>query len=263
MKGHIALREVKKIYGSGPEAVEAIRSVNFEVPSGDFLSILGPSGCGKSTLLLLITGLIPISAGEILIEGEPVSKPRRDLGMVFQAPVLMPWRSVLDNILFPIDVLNLKRRDFLNEAMKLIETTGLLGFEDKLPMELSGGMQQRASICRALIHNPSLLLMDEPFSALDAMTRDEMNIELLRIWEKYKKTVIFVTHSVREAIFLSDNVVVMSRRPSVIMESLKIDLPRPRLIEMQETNEFNRYVAELRSLIIRSHEGTNDVLPSN
>ena len=159
--------------------------------------------------------------------------------------------------IFPIDVLSLKRRDFLNEAMKLIETTGLLGFEDKLPMELSGGMQQRASICRALIHNPSLLLMDEPFSALDAMTRDEMNIELLRIWEKYKKTVIFVTHSVREAIFLSDHVVVMSRRPSVIMESLKIDFPRPRLIEMQETNEFNRYVAELRNLIVRSHEGTN------
>lgn len=252
---HVTLRNVNKTYGTEPDAVEAVRSATFEVSYGDFLTILGPSGCGKSTLLLLIAGLIPISNGEILMEGEPITKPRRDLGMVFQSPVLMPWRSVLDNILFPIDVLKLKRTEYIPEAMKLIETTGLSGFQDKLPMELSGGMQQRVSICRALIHNPSLLLMDEPFSALDALTRDEMNIELLRIWEKYKKTVIFVTHSIREAIFLSDNVLVMSRRPSIIMDNFRIDFPRPRSIEIQEAKEFNEYVAELRNAIIRSHEG--------
>ena len=187
-----------------------------EITQGEFVSILGPSGCGKSTLLMIVGGLLPITSGTVEIGSEHVSGPRRDTGVVFQAPVLMPWRSIVKNVMFPIESLGLSQLEYRERANELLEMTGLTGFSENYPSELSGGMQQRVAICRALIHNPNLLLMDDPFSALDAITRDTMNQELLRIWEEFQKTVLFVTHSIREAVFLSDRIFVMSPRPAII-----------------------------------------------
>ena len=245
--GHIA--NVRKVYQTRRDEIEAIRSVSMDVQDGEFVSILGPSGCGKSTLLMAIGGLLPITAGKILIEQQEVTGPRRETGVVFQSPVLMPWRSLMKNVLFPIETLGLPKKDYESRAVELLEMTGLAEFKDNVPTELSGGMQQRVAICRALIHNPSLLLMDEPFSALDAMTRDYMNQELLRIWQEFQKTVLFVTHSIREAVYLSDRVFVMSPRPAVISRVVDISLPRPRQLEIEETPEFNKYVANLRKSI--------------
>ncbi|MFQ5930941.1 MAG: ABC transporter ATP-binding protein [Nitrospiraceae bacterium] len=246
---HVRIEDLRKIYKTRRDDIEAIRSVTMDVRHGEFVSILGPSGCGKSTLLMAVGGLLPITDGRIVINEEGVTGPRRDTGVVFQSPVLMPWRSILNNVLFPVETLRLSRREHQPRAMRLLEMTGLSDFLENYPSELSGGMQQRVAICRALIHNPSLLLMDEPFSALDAITRDNMNQELLRIWQEYKKTVLFVTHSIREAVYLSDRVYVMSPRPAVISRIVGIKLPRPRALSIGETPEFNAYVAELRRAI--------------
>jgi NitT/TauT family transport system ATP-binding protein len=200
---------------------------------------------------MAVGGLLPVSGGTIRIEDQEVTGPRRETGVVFQAPVLMPWRSVLKNVLFPIENLRLPLGPARERARALLEMTGLQEFAGHFPWELSGGMQQRVAICRALIHRPTLLLMDEPFSALDAITRDDMNRELLRIWEEDRKTVLFVTHSIREAVFLSDRVYVMSPRPAVLRKVVGIDLPRPRDIDIQESSEFNRYVGEIRQAIER------------
>ena len=197
--------------------------------------------------------MIEPSAGEIAIDSMPVRGPRRDVGIVFQSPVLLPWRTIIDNVLFPIEMLKLPRRRYLPRALELLEMAKIAEFARKLPRELSGGMRQRAAMCRALIHNPSLLLMDEPFSALDAMTRDEMGLELLRIWQASRKSVLFVTHSIREAAFLSDRVLVMARRPGSIIAELSIDTPRPRRLEMMEDAGFNAHVRELRKMIEASH----------
>lgn len=250
---HIELNKVRKVYESQTGAVEAIRDISFKVKYGEFVSLLGPSGCGKSTLLMMVAGILRTTEGFIEVDGVAVTGSRKDTGMVFQSPVLLPWRTVMGNVLFPIEMLKLGRSDYAKKALELLSMTGLKDFKDKLPRELSGGMKQRVSICRALIHNPNLLLMDEPFSALDAITRDEMNFELMRIWEQYKKTVVFVTHSIREAVFLSDRVAVMTQRPATITEDLKIELPRPRMLELEEAPEFNRYCAILRKHIERSH----------
>ena len=249
MTAHVRVENLRKTYQTRQDEIEAIHEVKMEVAEGEFISILGPSGCGKSTLLMIVGGLLPLTSGTVSVGGQDVSKPRRDTGVVFQAPVLMPWRTILKNVLFPIESLGLREEDYIDRAYELLEMTGLSNFAQNVPSELSGGMQQRVAICRALIHNPNLLLMDEPFSALDAMTRDLMNQELLRIWEEYKKTVLFVTHSIREAVFLSDRVFVMSPRPAVISEIVTIDLPRPRELEIEETPEFNQYVTHLRGLI--------------
>jgi NitT/TauT family transport system ATP-binding protein len=246
---HVHIENVRKVYQTRRDEIEAIRSVSMDVQNGEFVSILGPSGCGKSTLLMAIGGLLPVTAGKILIERDEVTGPRRDTGVVFQSPVLMPWRSIFKNVLFPIETLGLPRNDYEARAVELLEMTGLSEFKENFPSELSGGMQQRVAICRALIHNPSLLLMDEPFSALDAMTRDYMNQELLRIWQEFQKTVLFVTHSIREAVFLSDRVFVMSPRPALISRVVDIKLPRPRELAIEETPEFNAYVADLRKSI--------------
>lgn len=246
----VAVDRVRKVYASG---LEAIREVSFAVGSGEFVSVLGPSGCGKSTLLMMAAGLLAPSAGEIRVDGAPVRGPRRDVGVVFQSPVLLPWRTVLDNVLLPIEMLRLPRRQYAERAHELLAMVKIDDFAAKLPRELSGGMRQRASICRALIHDPAILLMDEPFSALDALTRDQMGLELLRIWERHRKTVVFVTHSIREAVFLSDRVVVMAQRPSSITQELDVELPRPRRLEIGETDEFNRYVGVLRKSIEQSH----------
>ena len=193
------------------------------------------------------------SAGKITVSGSPVRGPRREIGIVFQSPVLLPWRSIINNVLFPIEMLKLPRRKFLPRALELLEMAKIAEFARKLPRELSGGMRQRAAICRALIHDPTLLLMDEPFSALDAMTRDEMGLELLRIWQANRKSVLFVTHSIREAAFLSDRVLVMGRRPASMIAEIQIDTPRPRRLEMMEHPDFNAYVRELRKAIEASH----------
>jgi NitT/TauT family transport system ATP-binding protein len=246
---HVRISDLSKTYKTRRDEIEAIRAVDMEVRESEFVSILGPSGCGKSTLLMAVGGLLPITGGRIEIAGQAVTGPRRDTGVVFQSPVLMPWRSILKNVLFPIECLGLSLGEYRPRAIELLEMTGLGKFQNDFPSELSGGMQQRVAICRALIHNPSLLLMDEPFSALDAMTRDAMNQELLRIWEEFKKTVLFVTHSIREAVFLSDRVFVMSPRPAVMSVVVDIDLPRPRDLSIEETPEFNAYVTELRQAI--------------
>lgn len=245
----LRIRAVRKLYRD----LEAIRNVSFDVADGEFLSLLGPSGCGKSTLLMMVAGLIDSTEGEIAVNGKAVAGPRREVGVVFQQPVLLPWRKVLDNVLFPIELLKLPRAQYEKRAMDLLAMAKIDDFAHHLPRQLSGGMRQRVSICRALIHDPRILLMDEPFSALDALTRDEMGIELLRIWQANRKTVIFVTHSIREAVLLSDRVLVMGRRPSTIVEELAIDLPRPRHIAMTEDESFNRFVRTLRKAIEASH----------
>jgi NitT/TauT family transport system ATP-binding protein len=245
----LRLAEVRKVFGT----LEAIKKISVDVADGEFISLLGPSGCGKSTLLMMIAGLTQPTSGELVLAGSPITGPRKDVGVVFQSPVLLPWRSVIDNVLFPIELLRLPRAQYHDRAMDLLKMTKLEDFVDALPRQLSGGMRQRASICRALIHNPTTLLMDEPFSALDAITRDDMAVELLRIWQANRKTVIFVTHSIREAAFLSDRVLVMGRRPATIIDEVKIDLPRPRQIGMTEEESFNKYVRHLRKSIEASH----------
>ena len=243
------VRAVRKNY----DALEAIRKVTFSVTDGEFLSILGPSGCGKSTLLMMIAGLIGATEGEIVINGATVTRPRREVGVVFQNPVLLPWRTVLDNVLFPVELLKLPHAQYRARALELLRMARIDEYAGLLPRQLSGGMRQRVAICRALVHDPGILLMDEPFSALDALTRDEMGVELLRIWNAHRKTVIFVTHSIREAAFLSDRVLVMGRRPATIIEELAIELRRPREIAMMEDEDFNRYVRHLRTAIEASH----------
>ncbi|MDG6999579.1 MAG: ABC transporter ATP-binding protein, partial [Nitrososphaerota archaeon] len=209
----ISAQSLSKTYSSRSRAkLVALDNVSFEVNEGDFLSIVGPSGCGKSTLLKMIAGLVEPTKGEIYVFQNQVQEPISDVGFVFQSSLLMPWRTVLDNVLLPIELLHKDKKHFVDRAQELISLVGLAGFEKRYPRELSGGMQQRVAIARALIHNPSLLLMDEPFGALDEMTRDQMGIELLRITEKMGKTVLFVTHSIPEAVLLSDRVLVLSQR---------------------------------------------------
>jgi NitT/TauT family transport system ATP-binding protein len=246
----IAAESVRKIYDGG---LEAIHDVSFSVDAGQFVSVLGPSGCGKSTLLMMVAGLIDTTSGRIAVDGVSVAGPRREVGVMFQSPVLLPWRSALENVLVPIEMLGLSRAQYSARARELLSMAKLDDFATKLPRELSGGMQQRVAMCRALIHDPHILLMDEPFSALDALTRDQLGLELLRIWERHQKTVLFVTHSIREAVFLSDRVLVMTQRPATITQDVDVTLPRPRQLDMQETEEFNRYVRLLRKSIEASH----------
>lgn len=253
----IRIENVTKVYPSRDgDDIQALTDLNLNVAENEFLSVVGPSGCGKSTLLKLIVGLLPITSGEILFHGQPVRGPRTDVGMVFQEPVLLPWRTVKENVMFPVEILKRSDRDYASEADRLLKTVGLGGFERKMPYELSGGMQQRAAICRALIHDPRVLVMDEPFGALDAMTREEMGAELLRIWQEFRKTVVFVTHSIREAVWLSDRVVVMTARPAKIADVITIDLPRPRTAKMQFLPEFGRYVEHIGSIIARKEGET-------
>ena len=245
----IAVEQVSRVFTSGARVVTALENISFEINPGNFVSIVGPSGCGKSTLLKIISGLLPPSSGATTVAGSCVDRPLENVGMVFQAPVLLKWRSVLGNILLPVEFAKLDVARYLPTARALIKLVGLDGFEDMYPYELSGGMQQRASLCRALVTDPQLLLMDEPFGALDAMTRDELDIELLRIWEERKKTVLFVTHSIQEAVFLSDLVFVMSARPGRLVETIVIELPRPRTMEMMSTARFGEYTLKIRTLL--------------
>ena len=229
----IRLEGVEKTYQTKDGPVRSLRPVDLEINEGEFIAVVGPSGCGKSTLLKMMAGLLKPTAGRISLAGQPVSGPPDNVGMVFQSAVQLAWRNVLDNVLLQVEMRNLPRRQYLPKAMALLDMVGLKGFENKYPWQLSGGMQQRASICRALVHEPAVLLMDEPFGALDAMTREKMNLELQRIWSETGKTIFFITHSIPEAVFLADRVIVMSERPGGIAAVYDVDIPRPRsLIEM-------------------------------
>ena len=231
------------------DIVRAVEDITLHVAENEFVTLVGPSGCGKSTLLRLVAGLTPATRGAIRVRDTAVREPFPDVGFVFQQPVLLPWRSVLDNVLFSVEMLGQPPRQYRKQAADLLELTGLGGFETKYPRELSGGMQQRVAICRALLPDPSLLLMDEPFGALDAMTREEMSLELLRVWEERRKTILFVTHSIPEAILLADRVVVMTARPGRIARVLTIDLPRPRTMELEFDPRFKAASDEVRGLI--------------
>jgi len=246
---HVEFADLRKSYETRDGAVLALDGITFAVRKGEFVSIVGPSGCGKSTLLKILLGVVPYSGGEVRLADTRVSGPQLGAGMVFQTAALPPWRRIIDNVLLPIEILNKPRRDYLAKAHALLAMVGLQGFERKLPNELSGGMQQRVSICRALIHDPELLLMDEPFGALDALTREVMQSELMRIWAETHKTVLFVTHSIDEAVLLSDRVIVMSARPGKVVEDLTIALPRPRSAASRALPQFHDHAQHLRSLL--------------
>jgi len=245
----LSFHGIAKTYNPGRHAVEAIRRFDLDVMPGEFVSVLGPSGCGKSTLLAMVAGLDAPSAGEIRLGGVPVRGPRFANGIVFQDATLLPWRSVLENTLLPIRIKKLDRRAYEPRARALLTTVGLGECVDRRPRQLSGGMRQRVAICRALIHDPDLLLMDEPFSALDAITRDEMAELMLTLWESVHKTALFITHSIREAVLLSDRVVVMSARPATAILDVTVPFPRPRSFALTETVEFNALCARLRHAI--------------
>ena len=246
---HVVVRDLTKIYNPGANQLTALENVSFDVTKGNFVSILGASGCGKSTLLKIIAGLVFPTGGQVILDGAEVTGPVRDIGMVFQNPTLLPWRRTLENVMFTANLRKFDKSVYVDKAIRLLELTGLKGFESKYPYELSGGMQQRVAICRALLCDPSILLMDEPFGALDAITRERMNVELLGIWAAIRNTVVVVTHSIQEAVLLSDRVVVMTPRPGKIATIVEIDLPRPRSIEMMSDARFVDYASEIRRMI--------------
>jgi NitT/TauT family transport system ATP-binding protein len=228
------------------EQVNALQDINLNIRAGEFVSVVGASGCGKSTLLRIVCGLIAPTRGRVAVDGEAVVQPRDDVGVVFQNAVLLPWMTVKDNVLMPSDLRARRRREHEQRAAELLAMTGLNGFETKYPFELSGGMRQRVSICRALMCQPSFLALDEPFGALDAMTREQMNLELMRIWTETGATVLFITHSVPEAVLLSDRVVVMTPRPGRIADVIEIKLPRPRSLRDYGSELFNGYTSRIR-----------------
>ena len=242
----IRLAGAAKTYVTADGPVESLKPLSFDIRAGEFLSIVGPSGCGKSTLLKLVAGLLPVSSGEIVLGGARVDGPPENVGIVFQSPVLLAWRSVIDNVMLQIEMRGLDAGAFRAQAMALLKMVGLEGFERKYPWQLSGGMQQRAAICRALVHDPAVLLMDEPFGALDAMTREKMNLELQRIWSETKKTVLFITHSIPESIFLSDRVLVMSERPGRVAAIYDVALPRPRNLAIMGSPQFSELALTIR-----------------
>jgi NitT/TauT family transport system ATP-binding protein len=228
------------------EQVNALQDIHLSIRAGEFVAVVGASGCGKSTLMRIVCGLIAPTRGRVAVDGEAVTQPRDDVGVVFQNAVLLPWMTVKDNVLMPSDLRARRKAEHEHRAQELLQMTGLTGFESKYPFELSGGMRQRVSICRALMCQPSFLALDEPFGALDAMTREQMNLELMRIWAETGATVLFITHSVPEAVLLSDRVVVMTPRPGRIADVIPIELPRPRSLKDYGSELFNGYTSRIR-----------------
>jgi NitT/TauT family transport system ATP-binding protein len=247
----IAVEQVTKVYETNAEPIHALGPVDLAVRPGEFVAIVGPSGCGKSTLLLLVAGLIDCTSGEVTVGASRVLGPRTDVGIVFQTPALAEWRDVLGNVLLQVEMRRLRAGDHLERARGLLAAVGLAGFERRLPHELSGGMQQRTAFCRALVHDPPLVLMDEPLGALDALTRDQLRTDLERLWMQSGKTVLFVTHSITESVQLADRVIVMSPRPGMIDKVVQIDLPRPRTMEVRESARFHEYVREITEIFFR------------
>ena len=234
----ISVRHATKVFRRDTAETVALDGIDLDIRRGEFIAVVGPSGCGKSTLMRLIGGLIAPTDGEIVIDERTVTAPVTDVGIVFQKPVLLDWRTILENVLFQIDMRRLPRRDHMDAAHQLLAAVGLSDFEDRYPHELSGGMQQRASIARALLHEPPLLLMDEPFGALDALTREQMRIDLEELWLSTRKTVIFITHSIDEAVLLADRVVVMTPRPGRVDRIVDIDMERPRGLDARNARNF-------------------------
>jgi NitT/TauT family transport system ATP-binding protein len=246
----INVRHVDKVFSTlRNEKVVALSDISLTVAQREFITVVGPSGCGKSTLLRILAGLITASSGTVELDGMPVTAPRPDIGIVFQNAVLLPWRTVLQNVLLPAEVQGLPEEQSRRRARDLLKMVGLSDFETKYPMELSGGMQQRAAISRALVSDPRILLMDEPFGALDAMTREQMNLDLQHIWSESGKTVVLITHSIPEAVFLADRVVVMTARPGKIARIVDVDLPRPRSLDVMGDPEFGRLTSEIRRML--------------
>src|SRR3954469_24029524 len=242
----IELTGVSKTYRTRDGEVPSLRPLDFRIDEGEFFVVVGPSGCGKSTLLKLISGLLAPTAGEITVGGEKVTRPHGNVGIVFQNALLLPWRNILSNVMLPIEMKRLPRDRYLQRAKDLLKLVGLDGFERKLPWQLSGGMQQRASICRALVHDPKIMLMDEPFGALDALTRERMNLELMSIQRETGKTVLLITHSIPEAVFLADRVLVMTERPGAIAAIYDVPLPRPRSLDVMADPVFTQLVQRIR-----------------
>jgi NitT/TauT family transport system ATP-binding protein len=251
MLGAINVSGVSKIFRTeqGTAALEALRDVSVDIRPGQFVSFVGPSGCGKSTLLKLIGGLMEPSTGRITVGGGEVTRPRRDIGVMFQTPVLFPWRTVLENVLLPIEVFGLDAKSAADKARGILRLVGLEEREGAYPRELSGGMQQRTALSRVLITDPPIILMDEPFGALDEFTRERMNLELLRIWQERQQTIIFVTHSIAEAVFLSDRVVVMGTAPGRVLAVVDVALPRPRSIDLMKSPQFANTAFEVREYL--------------
>ncbi|MBT5368428.1 MAG: ABC transporter ATP-binding protein [Nitrospinaceae bacterium] len=247
---YITVSDLNKIYiTTNREPVNALDDINLEIEEGEFVCIVGPSGCGKSTLLKILSGLLSITSGSASLMGKAITGPHSDVGIVFQDPILLPWRTVLNNTLLPAEIMGLDPKVTHPRAHDLIKLVGLDEFENVYPCELSGGMRQRNAIIRALIHDPAVLLMDEPFGALDAMTREQMNMELQRIWLDSKKTVFFITHSIPEAVFLGDRVVVMTPRPGKIAEIIDVEIPRPRNLATMGDEKFVALTQRIRSLL--------------
>lgn len=246
----IHLDGVKKIYRTRGQEFLAVSEATFDVEQGELVSLVGPSGCGKTTLLKILAGLHGFDAGKVRIgtKSQPFN-PARDIGMVFQQPLLLKWRRIIDNVMLPTEILGIPQEVARKRAYELLDLVGLKGHEDKYPYELSGGMQQRASIARALVHDPKLVLMDEPFGALDALTREKMNLELLRIWGESKKTIIFVTHGITEAVFLGSRVVVLTAGPAKMADNFEVDIPFPRTLDIRNTEKFGEYTRRIYRLL--------------
>jgi NitT/TauT family transport system ATP-binding protein len=246
----IVLRDVTKTFvGANGDVTEAVSGVSFSIAAGEFISVVGPSGCGKSTLLRMIAGLSLPSSGEVLVGGGKITGPHTNLGIVFQRDLLLETRTALQNVLLQVEMRGLRKRDYEPYARELLQRIGLKDFVDKYPRQLSGGMRQRVAICRALVHDAPLILMDEPFGALDALTREEITVDLARLCERTQKTVFFITHSISEAVFLSDRVFVMTPRPGRLARQITIEIPRPRSFREQADPLSRRYEAEIRSLL--------------
>jgi NitT/TauT family transport system ATP-binding protein len=257
----VDLKAVSLTYRLGKESIVALADATFGIERGEFVAVVGPSGCGKSTIMKLVTGLLPATGGEVQVRGAKVTGPIKGVGMAFQNPTLMPWRTTMDNILLPMELVEPHKRRFRRhraeyeaQAMALLRTVGLADFAQRHPWQLSGGMQQRSSLCRALIHQPELLMLDEPFGALDAFTREELWCVIRDLHAARKITVCLVTHDLREAVFLADRVFVMSSRPGRILVERKIDIPRPRDLDVAFTQGFQDIVHELRSHIVKARQ---------
>ncbi|MGH2404620.1 MAG: ABC transporter ATP-binding protein [bacterium] len=246
----ITIDRVTKVYETKVGPVHAVGPVDLALRRGEFVALVGPSGCGKSTLLLLTAGLLDCSTGQVAIDGSEVRGPRTDIGIVFQTPALADWRDVLANVLLQVELRRRKASDYRGRARELLRSVGLGEFERRYPFELSGGMQQRTAFCRALVHDPSMVLMDEPLGALDALTREQLRTDLERLWMQTGKTVLFVTHSITESVQLADRVVVMSPRPGLIERIVEIDLPRPRTMEIRESPPFQQYVHDITEVFL-------------
>ena len=244
---YIQLKNVDKIYLTKDDAITACQNVSFDINESEFIAIVGPSGCGKTTILKMIAGLVPYSNGSITIGGKSVNKPVTDLGIIFQDATLLDWRDVLSNVLIQCDIRGMDAKKYEDVAMKLLDDVGLQGFEGKKPYELSGGMRQRVSICRSLVHDPPLLLMDEPFGALDALTREQISMDIQHLWMEQRKTALLITHSIPEAVLLADRVIVMTPRPGRIADIIDIDLPRPRRLD-KLPDHYNDLTGRIRNI---------------